>query len=160
MKTNSQCVIMNQASFIEASYTPEKRVIKLSWYVFTLPSEAGSDNLFCISWATLKNLFNIPKKCCEAGFKNKKKKSVGEVHTLTKFVGGCVTSFLCQPFFLEAMMKFSWNFPQAYLTYRRFKKYTNYVKDHLSSADISIFSPSNSNFCYIKKYRHILHFNT
>ena len=30
----------------------------------------------------------------------------------------------------------------------------------LSSADISILSPGISNFCYINKYRHRLHFNT
>ena len=29
----------------------------------------------------------------------------------------------------------------------------------LSSADIRIFSPEIGNFCYIKKYRYILHFN-
>ena len=30
----------------------------------------------------------------------------------------------------------------------------------LSSADISIFSPEISKFCYIKKYRYRLHFGT
>ena len=30
----------------------------------------------------------------------------------------------------------------------------------LNYADISIYSPEISNFCYIKKYRYRLHFNT
>ena len=29
----------------------------------------------------------------------------------------------------------------------------------MSSADISVFSPEINSFCYIKKYRHRLHFN-
>ena len=31
---------------------------------------------------------------------------------------------------------------------------------HVISADISMFSPEISNFSYIKKYNHRLHFNT
>ena len=40
------------------------------------------------------------------------------------------------------------------------KKYMNHVADLLSSADISIFSPEISKFCYIKKWRYRLHFYT
>ena len=40
------------------------------------------------------------------------------------------------------------------------KIFINHVIHPLNSADISIFSPEISNFCYIKKYRHRLHFNT
>ena len=36
----------------------------------------------------------------------------------------------------------------------------NHVTDLLSSADISIFSPEITKFCYIKKYTYRLHFNT
>ena len=36
----------------------------------------------------------------------------------------------------------------------------NHVTHPLSSADISIFSPEISKFCYIKKYRYRLHFGT
>ena len=39
-------------------------------------------------------------------------------------------------------------------------KNINYATHPLSSADVSIFSPEISNFCYIKKYRYRLHFNT
>ena len=46
------------------------------------------------------------------------------------------------------------------LTQRRSKKYINHVTQPLSSADISIFSPKISKFCYIKKYRYRLHFDT
>ena len=53
-----------------------------------------------------------------------------------------------------------WNLAQLYLTQRRSKKYMNHVTHPLSSADISIFSPEISKFCYIKKYRYRLHFNT
>ena len=43
---------------------------------------------------------------------------------------------------------------------RRSKKYLNHVtQTPLSSADISIFSPEISKFCYIKKHRYRLHFN-
>ena len=35
----------------------------------------------------------------------------------------------------------------------------NHVTHPLSSADISIFSPDISKFCYIKKYRYRLHFD-
>ena len=40
------------------------------------------------------------------------------------------------------------------------KKYMNHVTHLLTSADISIFSPEISKFCYIKKYRYRLHFDT
>ena len=53
-----------------------------------------------------------------------------------------------------------WNLAQLYLTQRRSKKYMNHVTHPLSSADISIFSPEISKFCYIKKYRYRLHFGT
>ena len=43
---------------------------------------------------------------------------------------------------------------------KRFKKYMNHVIQPLSSAEISIFSPEISKFCYIKKYRYRLHFDT
>ena len=36
----------------------------------------------------------------------------------------------------------------------------NYVTHLLTSADISIFSPAISKFCYIKKYRYRLYFGT
>ena len=48
----------------------------------------------------------------------------------------------------------------SYLNWRRSKKYVNHVTHPLSFGDISIFSPEISNFCYIKKYRYRLHFNT
>ena len=53
-----------------------------------------------------------------------------------------------------------WNLAQLYLTQRRSKKYMNHVTHPLSSADISIFSPEISKFCYIKKYRCRLYFHT
>ena len=40
------------------------------------------------------------------------------------------------------------------------KKYKNHVPHALSSANITIFPPEVSNFCYIKKYRYRLNFNT
>ena len=40
------------------------------------------------------------------------------------------------------------------------KKYMNHVADLLSSADVSIFSPEISKFCYIKKWIYRLHFYT
>ena len=52
------------------------------------------------------------------------------------------------------------NLAQLYLTQRRSKKYMNHVTHPLSSADISIFSPEISKFCYIKKYRYRLYFDT
>ena len=36
----------------------------------------------------------------------------------------------------------------------------NYLTHPLSSADITIFSPEISKFCYIKKYRYRLYFDT
>ena len=39
-------------------------------------------------------------------------------------------------------------------------KYINHVTHPLSSADISIFSQEISKFCYIKKYRYRLYFDT
>ena len=53
-----------------------------------------------------------------------------------------------------------WNLAQLYLTQRRSKKYMNHVTHPLSSADISIFSPEINKFCYIKKYRYRLYFDT
>ena len=53
-----------------------------------------------------------------------------------------------------------WKLAHLYLTQRRSKKYMNHVTHPLSSAGISIFSPEISKFCYIKKYRHRLHFGT
>ena len=53
-----------------------------------------------------------------------------------------------------------WNFAQLYPTWRRSKNNMNRVTHSLSSADISIFSSEISNFCYSKKYRYRLHFNT
>ena len=43
---------------------------------------------------------------------------------------------------------------------KKIQKYKNHVTHTLSSADISIFSPEISKFCYIKKYRYILYFST
>ena len=40
------------------------------------------------------------------------------------------------------------------------RKHIYQLTHSLSSADISIFSPEISNFCYIKKYSYRLHFNT
>ena len=42
---------------------------------------------------------------------------------------------------------------------KKIQKYINHVAHLLSSADISIFSPKISNFCYIRKYSYRLHFN-
>ena len=43
---------------------------------------------------------------------------------------------------------------------RKIQKYINHVTHPLSSADISIFSPKISKFCYIKKYRYRLDFES
>ena len=48
----------------------------------------------------------------------------------------------------------------SYLRSKKFKKYINHVTHPMSSEDSSIFSPEISNFCYIKKYRYRLHFNS
>ena len=53
-----------------------------------------------------------------------------------------------------------WNLAQLYLTWGRPKKYINHVTHPLISAGISIFSPEISKFCYIKKYRYRLDFDT
>ena len=53
-----------------------------------------------------------------------------------------------------------WNLAQLYLTQWRSKKYMNHVTHPWSSADISIFSPEISKFCYIKKYRYRLYVDT
>ena len=53
-----------------------------------------------------------------------------------------------------------WNFDQLYLTQRRSRKYMNHVTHPLSSADIRIFSPEISKFCYFKNYRYRLSFDT
>ena len=42
---------------------------------------------------------------------------------------------------------------------KRSKKHINHVTHPLSYADIRIFLPEISNFCYIKKYGYRLHFN-
>ena len=42
---------------------------------------------------------------------------------------------------------------------KKIQKIMNYVTHQLSSADISIFSPDFSKFCYIKKDRYRLHFD-
>ena len=52
-----------------------------------------------------------------------------------------------------------WNLAQLYLTQTRSKKYMNHVRHPLNSADICIFSPEISKFCYIKKYRYRLYFD-
>ena len=43
---------------------------------------------------------------------------------------------------------------------KKIQKYMNHVTHPLSSADISIFSPEISKFCYMKKYRYRLYFDT
>ena len=43
---------------------------------------------------------------------------------------------------------------------KKIQKNVYHVSHHLISADISIFSPEISKFCYIKKYRYRLHFDT
>ena len=53
-----------------------------------------------------------------------------------------------------------WNLAQLYLTQRRSKKCMNHMTHSLGSADISIFLPEISKFCYIKKYRYRLYFDT
>ena len=53
-----------------------------------------------------------------------------------------------------------WNLAYLYVTQRRSKKDMNHVIHPLSSAGISNFSPKISKFCYIKKYRNRLHFDT
>ena len=45
----------------------------------------------------------------------------------------------------------------AYL--KKIQKYMDHVTQPLTSADISIFSPEISKFCYIKKYRYRLYFS-
>ena len=55
----------------------------------------------------------------------------------------------------------SWrNLAELYLAQGRFRKYINHVTHPLSSPDISIFSPEISKFCYIKKCRYRLDFDT
>ena len=53
-----------------------------------------------------------------------------------------------------------WNLVQLYLTWRRSKKYMSNMKHPLSSADISVSSPEIRKFCYIKKYRYRVEFDT
>ena len=43
---------------------------------------------------------------------------------------------------------------------KKIQKYINHMTYPITSADISIFSREISNFCYVKNYRHRLHFNT
>ena len=52
------------------------------------------------------------------------------------------------------------NLAQLYLTYRSSKKYINRGIYNVSFAYIGIFSAEINNFCYIKKYKYILHFKT
>ena len=53
-----------------------------------------------------------------------------------------------------------WNLAQLYFTWRRSKKYVNHVTHPLSSADFRIFLLEISKFCYFKKYRYRLYFDT
>ena len=53
-----------------------------------------------------------------------------------------------------------WNLAHLYITYRRSEKHMNHVKNPFNSADIRIFLPEISNFCYIKKYRYRLQSDT
>ena len=53
-----------------------------------------------------------------------------------------------------------WNLANLCLTQRWSKKYMNRVTLPLISADITIFSSEISKFCYIKKYRYKLYFDT
>ena len=43
---------------------------------------------------------------------------------------------------------------------KKIQKYINHVKQPLGSAGIIIFSLEISKFCYIKKYKYRLHFDT
>ena len=61
---------------------------------------------------------------------------------------------ICQTY--PAMMK-----PSTVIPYlKKIQKYLNHVAHFLSIADMIIFSPEISSFCYIKKCRCRLHFNT
>ena len=53
-----------------------------------------------------------------------------------------------------------WNLAQSCFTLRRSKRHINHATHSMHSADISIFSPKISNFCYIKKNDYRLHFNS
>ena len=53
-----------------------------------------------------------------------------------------------------------WNLAQLCLTQGRSEKYMNHVTHSLCSADISFFSPEITKFCYIKKHRYRLYFDT
>ena len=53
-----------------------------------------------------------------------------------------------------------WNLAQLYLNQRRSKIYMNHVAHPLSFDDISIFSQETNKFCYIKKYRYRLYFDS
>ena len=48
----------------------------------------------------------------------------------------------------------------SYTTPKEDVKNINHVTHRISSADISSFSPEISKFCYVKKYRYKLHFDT
>ena len=50
-----------------------------------------------------------------------------------------------------------WNLVELYLTSSRSRKHMNHLTHLLVFADISVFLPKTSKFCYIKKYRHRLH---
>ena len=58
-------------------------------------------------------------------------------------------------FYYPTMMKLGTVIPYP----KKIKKIMNHVTRVLSSADISIFSPEISKFCYIKKCRHKLYFD-
>ena len=66
----------------------------------------------------------------------------------------CPLPKICHTY--PAMMKLGSVIP--YL--RKIQKCINHVTHPLSSADISIFSPEISKFCYIKKYTYRLDFDT
>ena len=124
------------------------------------------------------NIIFVPTSCVEKGFL-----LLPEVHSINssfilKFIN---SSFLLKPIQDGLFRVYSqmggrilalpslkyvthilqwWNLAQLYLTQRRSKKYVNHVTHPLSSADISIFSPEISKFCYIKKYRCRLGFDS
>ena len=70
------------------------------------------------------------------------------------FLGCSLLSKICQTY--PTMMKL--DIVISYL--KKIQEINKPLVHPLSSADISIFSLEISNFCYIKKYRHRLHFNT
>ena len=63
---------------------------------------------------------------------------------------------ICRTHF--TMMKLGTLMPYL-MKIQKIYKYINHVTHPLSSADITIFSPEISKFCYIEKYRYRLYFN-